>query len=475
MFIINRILFKSILMYFIYAFMFAVMLFSVQTPKEKQDNDNFFNESDIKIKNQDRVSIVESGNDGILVRLNLIRNAKETVDISYYTLIEGETTDIILGSVVEAANRGVKVRIILDGMFHNLKGSMKSVKYGIIDHPNIELKLFEPFKLTTPRTWNNRLHDKIIIVDQKLALIGGRNIGDKYFVKEEDESKFTKDRDVVIFDDSRELNKDSSVYAMQEYYNEIFNYKQSKHVSEILSNRRIKKGKEENNRLEKVYLEYKERNKKQIFNIDWHEKTEKTDGIKFVYNPIERGNSDPWVLRTLLSLAKNSKKSIFVQSPYVIPTQSMQDKFTEANLDSSKIKILTNSLSSSPNPVAVAGYSNYKELIVDSGVNLYEYQGPKSIHGKTYIYDKKISAIGSFNFDARSSFLNSESMVIIYGEEFAEKLMDNIHIDLNNSLKVNKDYTYIEDSQINEGAITKSKKAIIKVLSKFVYFLDYLL
>lgn len=171
----RRILIKAISIYLIYAFLSAVLFFFIQSPK-KQEKPAYIH-SDKLLKNNDRVALIESGEDGINVRLNLIENAKSSIDISYYTLTEGKSVDLVFGSLIKAADKGVKVRVLLDGIFHNLSGDLKNVKYALACHPNIEYKLYEPFKILKPRTWNNRLHDKLIIVDKNLVLIGGRNIG----------------------------------------------------------------------------------------------------------------------------------------------------------------------------------------------------------------------------------------------------------------------------------------------------------
>lgn len=468
----DSILFKSIIIYLVYVFVFAIVIFFVQKPKLFKEEEHTDLKDDFKTNN-DRAALIETGLDGILVRLNLIHNAKKTIDISYYTLQLDDSTRILLGSIIDAADRGVKVRILLDGIFYNLKKDLKSVLYTFYNHPNIELKLYEPFKLFKPRTWNDRLHDKLILVDSELALIGGRNIGDKYFIKENKLNSFSKDRDVIIFDDKADDN--TSLIKIQKYYNKVFDYKYSETPIKNLSKRKINRGKQTHKLLKDIFINYINAHPSNIKEIDWYKKTRKTNGVEFVYNPIGRGNQDPWVLRKLLKLAKDAKESILFQSPYVILTDDIVNHLKSYKLDTSKITMLTNSLASSPNLIAIAGYSNSKKEIIDSGVKVYEYQGPQSIHGKSYIYDNKICAIGSFNFDARSSYINSEIMVIIHSEEFTSQLKAKVNIDINNSLKVLEDYNYKESDRVAIKEVSKLKRIVVKILSKIVYFLDYLL
>lgn len=467
----RRILIKAISIYLIYAFLSAVLFFFIQSPK-KQEKPAYIH-SDKLLKNNDRVALIESGEDGINVRLNLIENAKSSIDISYYTLTEGKSVDLVFGSLIKAADKGVKVRVLLDGIFHNLSGDLKNVKYALACHPNIEYKLYEPFKILKPRTWNNRLHDKLIIVDKNLVLIGGRNIGDKYFDDKSEVFQHSKDRDILVYSPKYETN--SSVNRVNNYFNEVFNHKYSEDAVVSASKRQKTKAKVSSDKLKKAYRGYQDAYPDKALAIDWFDKTKSTEAVEFVYNPIGRGNQDPWVLRKLMSLAKDAKDSVLIQSPYVILSRRIKRDFEDFDLDLEKTKILTNSMASSPNPIAYAGYYNSRKTLINSGIKIYEYQGPMSIHGKTYIYDNKISAIGTFNFDARSSYINSEIMVIVHSEDFAKLLKGKVDKDLANSLEVGLDLTYVEDDLVKVAKVSLFKKVVIWILSKLAYFVDFLL
>ncbi|NMB07247.1 MAG: hypothetical protein GX981_02520 [Tissierellia bacterium] len=137
--------------YLIYAAIFGVIIFGIYKPKSSEylvnhPVDRFYGE-DIS---QDKVALIEDRYYSGLVRVDLIERAEETLDISYYTIHDGISTDIFLGSILEAADRGVKVRFILDGIFHHLEGNLKDVIYAFSNHPNIELKFYEPFNILKP-------------------------------------------------------------------------------------------------------------------------------------------------------------------------------------------------------------------------------------------------------------------------------------------------------------------------------------
>lgn len=96
--------------------------------------------------------MIESPEEAISTRLNLIENAGSTIDLAYYKWVDGKVSDLMLRSVLEAADRGVKVRIVLDGILQlaNLGGPINEVFLGFKSHPNIELKVYEPFNPLTP-------------------------------------------------------------------------------------------------------------------------------------------------------------------------------------------------------------------------------------------------------------------------------------------------------------------------------------
>src|SRR5699024_4430459 len=146
----------------------------------------------------EKVMLVEDRSEALKVRLDIMDHAEETLDISYYSMQGGDSVDLFYAHILKAADRGVKVRFLLDGLAHNMRFANRSVIGLFSQHPNIELSFYEPLDLIRPWTWNNRLHDKFIIADQMAALIGGRNIGDKYFAPD-DYQGLTNDRDLLLF------------------------------------------------------------------------------------------------------------------------------------------------------------------------------------------------------------------------------------------------------------------------------------
>ncbi|HZJ82568.1 MAG TPA: phospholipase D family protein [Clostridia bacterium] len=474
---VSKIMRNIIIVYLLYALMVGGIVFAFHSGSDS----GYFNDNTVERfwsdeVGQDRVVLIEGRAYSGDARINLIENAKETLDIAYFTIDEGVSSDIFWGKILESANRGVKIRVLVDGFFHNFKGASKDIRYTLINHPNIQLKLYEPFCLIKPWTWNNRLHDKYIIVDRELAMIGGRNIGDRYFIQDNANGDIVHDRDVLIINRDLEGYENSVVYEMKDYFDMVWNHEYTKGYSEKLKEDQIKKGKLKGKYLIQFIADI-EKSNPEVFNksIDWHSKSMPTNKITLIHNPMGRLNKEPWVWGEIVRLMERAESSIFIQSPYVVPTKKMLNYISTDDISSKETTILTNSRETSPNYPGIAGYMKYRRNIVDSADYVYEYQGIGSIHAKSYIIDDRISLVGSFNLDSRSAFLNTETMVVIDSKEFSQELMGEIDQLTGQSLLVGKDYSYKDNPLVEEVKPHIIKGLIIKVLSLVTYFFDYLI
>ncbi|MFP7473749.1 phospholipase D family protein [Niallia taxi] len=466
-----------LIFYLLYIIVFGIVIFKEKPPqvnnsyKEQNKVERFYGTE----TSQDRVILLEEKTFSGYARVNLMENAKETIDVAYYAIHKGYITDLILGMILDAADRGVKVRILLDGISHGLRFSLKDDLFALVNHPNIEVKFYEPFKPFLPWTWNNRLHDKLLIIDNKYAVIGGRNIGNRYFVQEGEKAP-TNDRDVLIINTNTETKEGSVLNSMEGYFNEVWDHPITKYPYHKLSSRQQKKAKEADQQLKKKLDDLRNTDKK-LFNnyYDWLEMSVATKKVTFIHNPIQRFNKEPWVWYDLTNLMKNSKKSLVIQSPYVIPTKPMLPYMEKIDIPAEKTTILTNSLASTANVVAYSGHIKHINGMVKRGVNIYEYQGPDSIHAKTFIFDDQLSAIGAFNMDSRSAFLNTESMVVIDSVEFTSNLEKEMNQYVKKSLKVAQDESYIKDPNLKPGKVNWFKSFSVKGLSYVTGLFQHLL
>jgi putative cardiolipin synthase len=467
-----------IVLYFLYALISGVVLFSFYKHKKSQyvnehETERFFGDQ----PSQDRVVLVEKRYESGLARINLIESAKDTLDISYFMISPGLAGSIFHTCIVNAADRGVQVRILLDGVSNRMTGKKKDIVYSYVDHPNIHLKFYEPFDMWRPWTWNNRLHDKIIIVDQKLAMVGGRNIGDKYFAPVGLDGA-TNDRDVVVVNTDDTDFENSVISKVKDYYDYVWNHKFSKPLITSLTQKQQKLGQRKLSDLRKLYHVLDE-SKPSFFQqeINWMEKSLPAKKVMFIYNPIDRFNKEPWVWYEISRLMKKAKDSILIQSPYIIPTKDMRHHLNKGNLSVNEVKAVTNSLAASPNLMAYSGYRRFRKKLVCSGIDVYEFQGPtESYHTKSFIFDNRISLVGSFNLDPRSAYLSTEIMLVIDSEEFASQMKSEIdRIIHDNSLLVKEDGSYAPHPDVIERVVPRVKSMMTRVLTGVTRFGERLL
>lgn len=464
---IKGLLSASLLLYMAFALVGAVLLHAKpQFSTYHLDNQwKQFHEEDKGYIGLESVYLVEDSYEAFKIRLDLIERAETTLDIAYYTIHPGMASDVFFGAVLDAADRGVEVRLLLDGVFHNLSGKHRSSKYALASHPQIELSFYEPFHFFKPWSWNNRLHDKYIIVDDHIVLTGGRNIGDKYF-RREHTKYYVYDRDILIYTPYDQRACSRGLKDVVTYYDHLWEspYRVSYNVSD--TRRRKQQASAEKIRLQEAYASVTEIAPYWSYESGfWHDELIETESVRLIHNSVERGNKKPWVLQYMAKEVAKTENSWVIQSPYVIPSRGMRNILGDEAIDFSQGKILKNSKFSSPNVFTMAGYSKYRSDF-KSEIPLYEYYGSGTIHAKTLVVDQKTSFIGAFNLDARSTFLSTESMVVVESEHFARHVLEAIDSISEDAYALKKEPPY---------SASLLKHLIIAILYLPLYFLDFLL
>ncbi len=422
---------------------------------------------------EDRVCLVDTPLEGLRARLDLILRAQKTLVVAYHAILPGETSQLFLAAILDAAERGVHVRMVLDGFFHGLKGDMEDVLHAFEIHPNIELRLYEPFQLLRPWVFNNRMHDKFMVVDDKLAILGGRNIGDRFFRTTANIP--TQDRDVVVYSILGHPSSTSAVRQIANYFEELFNCPYCTPAQKIMGRVNRLRGEAMQEQLQ-AFLKDRKRHQADLFQpIPWADISYSTRNVTLIHNPIARMSKEPWCWWELAQLINETSEGIFIQSPYIIPTRSMLSYLKQKRLPS-QVTLLTNSMAATPNIPAYSGYIRHRKRLVKGGMTIFEYQGPDSIHAKTLIFGKRLSAVGSFNMESRSSYLSTETMLIIDSEPFTEHLTSKLVPYFNRSLEINRrDYTYIHRPGILAGKVSWLKRILIRIVSMIAPLFDYML
>lgn len=446
------VVFQAVLLfYLLYAIITGVIFVYFHKPKPENQK----REKDVDKRNSsDRAVLVQDRFSSLATRIQLMEQAQKTIDISYYGIHNGYSSDLFIASIFKAADRGVKVRFLYDGLINMPRIDMRKNAMLFTLHPNIEIRYYEPFHFARPWSWHNRLHDKIILIDNTYALVGGRNIGDKYFARGS-RNRVSNDRDVLVINTKPEQVEESVIHQIKTYYDHVWHHpftkkpiKRPRFWHKLIARRR-------KNYLHITFHKAKGKHPELFKQQDWLVRSYPVKNARFIYNPLARWNKWPAVWHTLLQLLKEANESVHIQSPYILPTKRMLKDWPQQT--KATITLLTNSLAATPNLLAFSVYyTKHRKIIPRLGIHLFEFQSTKeSLHTKTWIFDRKITAIGSFNMDARSCYLDTEMMLIIESEGFAEHVLQETDPYLKKSLSVNPERTYRNNAAHHSGSVLK--------------------
>lgn len=397
--------------------------------------------------------LLGDGVDAFVARLALVRLAEKTLDVQYYLYHSDLSGKLLTAELWKAAERGVQVRMLLDDM--DTAGHDKDLAI-LSAHANIQIRLFNPFVRGKSRTGQfvtrfgsvtRRAHNKALIADNAIAIIGGRNIGDAYF--NADPNLSFGDLDVALTQPA--ANEVSNAFDL--YWNNTLAY-----PIETLA--QDKPTQEELHQVEDRFAAFYEANKdgeyltrlthSEILRRAREGKTQYHWGDAVVlYDHPDKISSDRdstyfHLAPKLAPFIRSATQELLVISPYFVPGKEGVEFFSAMEQRGVDVKIITNSLTSNDVPIVHAGYSKYRKALLEAGVQLYELDktalgdsferdksrksreglaGSKaSLHAKYFVIDRSSAFIGSFNFDPRSVTENTEIGVVINQRDLAEEL-----------------------------------------------------
>jgi putative cardiolipin synthase len=395
------------------------------------------------------------GVDGFLARVQMINAAERTLDMQYFIFRADETGKLLAAAVLRAADRGVRVRLMLDD------GETKSgdEQMAALDaHPQIEVRVYNPFSYRGSSMFlrglefsfnsarlDYRMHNKLMVVDNAIALVGGRNVGDQYF-QIDPESQYADD-DVFA--------AGPIVQQLSGTFDEFWN------CALAIPARALTKGMTSDAALAKY---------RQI--LEEHRQEVKADGMDYatriasgeplgsmlsgklplvwasaqlVYDSpdkksVEKGEMIGKLMHKPVAAAVSAVQSeLLMISPYLIPGDEGMQLFAALRKRNVTVRVLTSSLEASTVILAQAGYMKYRVPLLEMGVNIYEIRsllgnsrgsgqtaaisrfGNYSLHAKLFVLDRQRLFIGSMNFDQRSMHLNTEIGLIIDSPQLAQQ------------------------------------------------------
>lgn len=414
------------------------------------------------------VYTLEDGDGSMVARAWLCENAEKTIDIQYFIFSADNVGLIAADYLVRAADRGVKVRILVDDI---MVEADENKLLTINSHKNISIKIYNPstnvgkniFEKVNSLTTNfvganQRMHNKTFTVDGKVVITGGRNIADEYF--DYDHEYNFRDRDVLLIG--------GVVNKVQKSFDDFWNSPISKPVEELVDTSKFNFN--DPNRFELLHQYACDSNN------FWPQVRKKIKNIPIVFDEIQKSGKLQWVdsvdfvsdrpgkndgthgldgggisTTALINLVKHAKRSIVIQTPYLITTELGKNLFRDAVAHGVEVKIMTNSLASTDNLEAFNGYQRDRDLLLVTGVRIYEYRPDAAIrykimtgalqkeinytpvfglHAKSMVIDGTITVIGTFNLDPRSANLNTECVTVIYSSTITKEVLTGMEEEL---------------------------------------------
>lgn len=449
----KKIIVVSILSIIGYFLFFGMFIFKI--PIIKKSNIKY-DVNEMKAESEDLIysKIIDNNEEALDLRLKVIDEAKEYINVSYLTIFGDRTGRIFSGSLINKANQGIKINIVVDSFSSKESPGHKALS----NHPNINVYFFDEFKVYNPTTINNVMHDKLLVIDNNYGFVGGRNMGNKFLVSNHEGMAY--DRDILVYNQQDSINV---VKEINEYHHELSNskYVTLKTYKEDMQEEQEKLLKEFNSYYEKLNdLEHYLEDSIEVLNAT------------FVRSPLNRLNKEP-VLFNVINDLSIDEKDIVIQTPYITESRLMKKHF-KFDVDKN-YTFITNNINTNPNLPASTNYINIRNrLVKNKNLKVYESQLANSIHAKSLTIGDDISIIGSQNVDSRSMFLSTESMIVVYSKEFNDSLNKSFKEILDSSLLVNEKGNY-EEGLVEPVKFNYFKHFYLRLMSLFSMFVKEML
>ncbi|EWC43158.1 phospholipase D family protein [Stutzerimonas stutzeri] len=396
--------------------------------------------------------LLAESTEAFAARSEMIRAAQLSLDVQYYIVHDGLTTRALIDELLQAADRGVRVRLLLDDTTSDGQDYQIAT---LAAHPNIQIRVFNPLHLgrsnAVTRTLgrllhlslqHRRMHNKLMLVDGSLAIVGGRNLGDEYF--EADQGINFTDIDLLGAGPVAE----QLAQSFDEYWNDQlsvpiqhFLWQQPRQASLDKARQKLRdylqQARHENSEQYRRLMRYKQRPQlaQWLGELIWAPAEALWDAPQKL---LAEGVPDTSLLLTtqLAPALRTVSRELTLVSAYFVPTDSGVQYLADRAGAGVSVRILTNSLEATDVPAVHGGYGPYREEMLTLGIRLFELrrqpdqepsysflgESESSLHSKAAVFDQERVFIGSLNLDPRSVLWNSEVGILVQSRELAREV-----------------------------------------------------
>jgi putative cardiolipin synthase len=398
--------------------------------------------------------LLRNGHQALVERLYLIDAAEKNIDAQYFLWNNDNTGKLLLQRLILAANRGVAIRVLIDGF--SITEHHKQLAY-LATHPNVDIRVYNPIVgsqmlsrvvnfATGFDRLNQRMHNKSFVFDGNVAITGGRNIGDAYFFYDEHYNFY----DMDVFSVGPVVNEVTSSF------NNYWGSPWAIPIDYIYKTQRNDESRAFLDALIKQDFSYflKFDEAKAVASISFLTNYYQQLSKKLIWAPTEfiydkPGGIEPLaedqpkvVAVEIAELVRRSQVQVLIESAYFVLDKRSIEIFKQLDQNGVDVKVLTNSMASNNLLMNHAGYAMVRENILDTGAEIYELKPSiesclamvavennckhhlVGLHAKTAVFDRKSVYIGSLNFNMRSAFINTEAALVIESPEIAAELAE---------------------------------------------------
>lgn len=393
--------------------------------------------------------LLSNGLDAFTARAGLAQLADRSIDAQYYMIHPDLTGILFMSQLLKAADRGIRVRILIDDMDLDKRDEGLST---LASHPNISLRVFNPFSrqmirapqlLTHFGSVTRRMHNKSFTVDNQISIVGGRNIGNEYF----DANPDLAFADLDLLTIGPVVKEVSS--SFDEYWNSSMSYPLTTLRPDLADKEPLDKGRQ--NLAEYLGQESVEEYIQLLSNSRLAQSI-KSNQVVYQWgkahvladHPRKLASYDVEDADTLSSqlhpFLEELQEEFLIFSPYFVPGKTGTRFLCDLSRSGVRVRILTNSLASTDVGIVHAGYAKYRSTLLRAGVELYEMNkvlskeqrkekkgdsgsAKASLHAKSFVFDRKQVFIGSLNLDPRSVIENTEIGIMVNSTELADTMV----------------------------------------------------
>lgn len=411
----------------------------------------------------DGFALLANGQEAFAARVGLIRQAERALDIQTYLLGDGQTTRLILSQLLDAAEDGVRVRLLVDDIGAVGQGDRLAA---LASHPGIHVRVYNPLavgrghmvtrvlaSVVNPAQQHRRMHNKLWAADNSVAIVGGRNLGDEYF--DANDSRNFADLDVTVIGDVvPELSRSFDLYWNHGLAQPIERYHQVADNAWQTLKSELEAWLDDN-----ADSEYFTELRRQPRSAPLWETLHWGEGLAIWDTPGKLSSSTPEWRDTLLGdliEATELNQRLVIISAYFVPTEQGVKSLTALADQGITVEIITNSLESTDTAVVHGAYAPWRETLLAHGVSLYELRpeqeagtdddmrvpgaSASALHIKALSFDDQLF-VGSFNADPRSIYWNTEIGVLARSESLMQAFNDLVAIGQDPSLSYRVELT----------------------------------